>query len=348
MIMPMHALAEANTNIALVKYWGKNDPGLNLPAVPSLSLTLAGLTTRTEVEFVPSQGADAMWLNGQVAAGEPLAKVSRHLDRVALALVGTIERPRAVIHTTNNFPTAAGLASSASAFAALTVAAAAALTGGAAATAGEFEFDPAQLAVLARQGSGSAARSLFGGLVVLGVGTPGQVGSAQASQLLGSGDWPELRLVIGVVSERAKDTSSTAGMTHTAQTSPYFGPFVAAAPADLLAATQAVQARDLAQLGQVAERSALRMHASAMAADPGVVYLRGSTVEGLHAIRALRHSGIQAFFTCDAGPHPKALTTAADADAVAAALAAVPGVQRTLIAAPGEGARVLPLSRGAA
>jgi diphosphomevalonate decarboxylase len=333
MMLPMHALAEANTNIALVKYWGKNDPTLNLPAVP----------TRTEVELDPSLDADVLWLNGAETLGEPLTKVSRHLDRVALALLGTAERPRARIRTGNNFPTAAGLASSASAFAALTVAAAAALTGGAAATAGQFDFDRAELAMLARQGSGSAARSLFGGLVVLGVGTPGQVHSAQASQLLAGSDWPELRLVIGVVSEKAKDTSSTIGMNHTAATSPYFAPFVAAAPADLLAATQAVLARDLERLGAVAERSALRMHASAMAADPGVVYLRGSTLEGLHAVRALRQHGVAAFFTCDAGPHPKALTTAADADAVAAALAAVPGVQRTLVARPGEGARVLPL-----
>ena len=348
MMMPMHALAEANTNIALVKYWGKNDPSLNLPAVPSLSLTLEGLTTRTEVAFDPSLRSDVLWLNGVETQGESLVKVSRHLSRVALELLGTAERPLAVIRTVNNFPTAAGLASSASAFAALTVATAAALTGGAAATAGEFAFDRARLAVLARQGSGSAARSLFGGLVVLGVGTPGQVHSAQASQLLSSSDWSELRLVIGVVSDRAKDTSSTHGMTHTAASSPYFGPFVAAAPGDLLAATQAVLARDLERLGQVAERSALRMHASAMAADPAVVYLRGATIEGLHAIIALRKRGVQAFFTCDAGPHPKALTTAADADAVAAALAAVPGVQRTLIARPGEGARVLPLLPGAA
>jgi diphosphomevalonate decarboxylase len=137
-------------------------------------------------------------------------------------------------------------------------------------------------------------------------------------------------------------------MTATARTSPYYAPFVAAAPGDLLAATQAVRARDLQQLGEVAERSALRMHASAMAADPAVVYLRGSTIEGLHTLRALRQRGVQVYFTCDAGPHPKALTTAAEADAVAAALAAVPGVQRTLIASPGAGARVVPLGPGAA
>jgi diphosphomevalonate decarboxylase len=148
-------------------------------------------------------------------------------------------------------------------------------------------------------------------------------------------------MVIGVASEAAKDTGSTDGMRHTAATSPYFAPFVAAAPTDLRQAMAAVKARDLVALGAVVERSALRMHASALAADPAVVYLRGATIEGLHALRSLRARGVAAYFTCDAGPHPKALTTARDADAVAAALAAVPGVLRTLVAAPGSGARLI-------
>ena len=332
--MTGRAIAEANTNIALVKYWGKNDETFNLPAVPSLSLTLAGLRTRTEVCFEAGLDRDRLLLNDVEVTGEPLAKVSRHLDRVMREL-GISTRISARVRTDNNFPTAAGLASSASAFAALSVAAAGALQPG-------FVLDDgtrSRLAVLARQGSGSAARSLFGGLVVLGTGTPGQRESARATQVLGENDWPELRLVIGVASEAAKDTASTDGMRHTAASSPYFAPFVAAAPSDLRQALDAVRARDLEALGLVAERSALRMHASAMAADPAVVYLRGATVEGLHALRALRRRGVAAFFTCDAGPHPKALTTVRDADAVAAALAAVPGVLRTIIAAPGQGAR---------
>jgi len=333
----MRAVAEANTNIALVKYWGKNDDTYNLPAVPSLSLTLDGLFTRTEVSFDAAHGADSLWLNGASQGGEPLSKVSSQLDRVARAL-GLPSRPAAEVRSSNNFPTAAGLASSASAFAALTVAAAAALRRD------SFALDDesrARLAVLARQGSGSAARSLFGGLVILGTGTPGQADSARATPLLGENDWPELRLVIGIASEGAKDTASTDGMRRTAASSPYYAPFVAAAPADLREAIAAVRSRDLEKLGLIAERSALRMHASALAADPGVVYLRGATVEGLHALRALRHRGIAAYFTCDAGPHPKALTTAKDADAVAAALAASPGVLRTVIARPGAGARVV-------
>jgi diphosphomevalonate decarboxylase len=333
----MRAVAEANTNIALVKYWGKNDDQYNLPAVPSLSLTLDGLFTRTEVYFAPGCPADSLTLNGERFVGPMLDKVSRQLDRLATAL-GLAGRQPAAVHSRNNFPTAAGLASSASAFAALTVAATAALLPADWQLSDDWRY---RLAILARQGSGSAARSLFGGLVVLGTGTPGQVDSAAATPLLAPADWPELRLVIGVASESAKDTGSTDGMRHTAQSSPYFAPFVAAAPADLRAATAACLARDLEQLGTIAERSALRMHASALAADPAVCYLRGATVEGLHALRALRQRGIAAFFTCDAGPHPKALTTAADADAVAATLAAVPGVLRTIIARPGAGARVL-------
>lgn len=338
----MRALAEANTNIALVKYWGKNDPTLNLPAVPSLSLTLDGLTTRTEVRFDAALPADVLVLNGAPLPGAPLTKVSRQLDRVAAAL--GVTRARAHVETHNNFPTAAGLASSASGFAALTVAAAAALEApaGSAATGLPARLSLETLSVLARQGSGSAARSLFGGVAVLGIGTPGLVSSAAGAQILAPADWADLRMVIGVVSEQAKDTSSTDGMTHTAMTSPYFGPWVAQAPGDLLDAIEAVRERDFERLGQIAERSALRMHASALAADPGVVYLRGATIEGLHALRALRKRGTLAFFTCDAGPHPKALTTAADADAVAATLASVPGVQRTIVARLGEGARVRP------
>lgn len=333
----MKAIAEANTNIALVKYWGKNDDDFNLPAVPSLSLTLDGLRTRTEIAWLPEGAAgDRLRLNGVEVGGDALAKVSRQIDRVMAALGGT-GRPWALVTSENNFPTAAGLASSASGFAALTVAAAAALSPG-------LALDDAmrgRLSILARQGSGSAARSLFGGIAVLSTGTPGQRDSGMATQVMPESGWPELRMVIGVAGEGPKATGSTDGMRHTAASSPYFAPFVAAAPGDLRQAMVALRARDLQALGQVVERSALRMHASALAADPAVVYLRGATIEGLHALRSLRARGVGAYFTCDAGPHPKALTTAGDADAVAAALSAVPGVQRTIVARPGAGARLV-------
>ncbi|UJR84168.1 diphosphomevalonate decarboxylase [Sandaracinus amylolyticus] len=325
----MHAVAEARANIALVKYWGKADPELNLPAVPSLSITLAGLTTRTSVRFDPSLRRDWVRLDGREADSRTVERVSRHLDRVvsesgARALFAEVEGH-------NDFPTAAGLASSASGFAALTLAAAAA--------AGR-ELDRSALSVLARRASGSAARSLFGGLVVLDRGAAGDPWSSVARPAGEHADWNDLRLVIGVVSEQAKSTSSTSGMTRSEE-SPYYPAWVASATRDVNEALDAIAHRRIDALGEITERSALRMHACAMSADPGVVYLRGPTIEGLHAIRELRRSGVAAWFTCDAGPHPKALTNDRDAGAVARALASVPGVQRVLTLSPGAGAELV-------
>ena len=161
----MHAVASANTNIALVKYWGKCDPKLNLPAVPSLSLTLAGLTTHTEVTLDPGRQADELVPNDKSVSGEPLRKVSRHLDRLTRHL-GQTGRPFVLVRS-QQLPTAAGLASSASAFAALTVAGYGALLGEKSLS---TPLARSVLSSLARQGSGSAARSLFGGLAVLGSG----------------------------------------------------------------------------------------------------------------------------------------------------------------------------------
>jgi diphosphomevalonate decarboxylase len=319
----MRAIAEANTNIALVKYWGKRDPRLNLPAVGSLSLTLEGLSTRTEVRFDPLLSEDALTLNGAPA---PVDRITKFLDLVR-ARAKTMERAHVV--SANNFPTAAGLASSASAFAALAMAAT---------HAAGLQLSPRELSVLARRGSGSAARSIFGGFVEMHRGQRDDGEDAFADPI--ATDW-DVRLVVAVCGEGPKDTLSTDGMGRTAETSPYFAAWVASSEPDLADARRAIAARDLAALGEVTERSCLTMHASAMAARPAVVYFRGVTVEGWRAIQALRRAGTPAWFTCDAGPHVKALTDATHADAVARALGQIPGVTRTRICAPGPGARIV-------
>jgi diphosphomevalonate decarboxylase len=311
----MRAVAEANTNIALVKYWGKRDEKLNLPAVGSLSLTLAGLSTRTEVRFDPSLSADELILNGAPERGKPLEKVSRFLDLVRPNLM-------AQVVSANNFPTAAGLASSASAFAALALAAS---------SAAGAKLSAKELSILARRGSGSAARSIFGGFVEM------HREEGFAEELPGF----DVRMVIAVASEGPKETLSTDGMRHTAETSPYFAAWLKANAEDLVEAKKALAAKDLSRLGEVTERSCLTMHASALAARPAVVYFKGVTVEGLRTIQELRRQGTPAWFTCDAGPHPKALTDVASAEKVAQALASVPGVLRTIICAPGTAARII-------
>jgi diphosphomevalonate decarboxylase len=327
--------ATAGTNIALVKYWGKRDAALNLPATGSLSLTLRELGTRTTVRFLDeaagtdhAAGGDRVTLNGAPADEPTRRRVSAFLDRVR-ARAGT--RRGADVRTENTVPTASGLASSASGFAALALAAA---------RAAGLALSPTELSELARLGSGSAARSIFGGFVAMARGQRADGRDAVAAAVPGGGDW-DVRLVVAVTSDAAKPRGSTSAMDHTAQTSPFYPAWVASSDGDLAAARAAIDARDLARLGAVAERSALRMHATALAADPPVIYWNPATLAAIHAVTALRAGGTAAYFTIDAGPHVKVLCAPDDAAAVAAALAAAPGVLRTITASPGPGARVV-------
>ncbi len=320
-------VAEANTNIALVKYWGKRPGPFNLPAVGSLSLTLAGLSTRTEVRFDAGLERDALLLNGKDETGRALQKVSTFLDLVRAQSGVAL---RADVRSANNFPTAAGLASSASAFAALALAAT---------RAAGLDLPGHELSILARQGSGSAARSLFGGLVRMHKGELAD-GSDSFAEKIDAADWG-VRLVVGVTTEASKTTLSTDGMNLTSQTSPFFSPWLVANVEDLRLAEAAIAARDLDALGVVTEQSAMTMHASAMAARPAVIYMKGATLDGFHAVQAMRKAGLRAYFTCDAGPHIKILTDDQQAAEVERRLAAVPGVLRTMNCAPGPDARVV-------
>jgi diphosphomevalonate decarboxylase len=320
--------AVAGTNIALVKYWGKRDAALNLPAAGSLSLTLDRLGTRTTVRFAADLAADRVVLNGAPADAHAAARVTAFLDRVrARAGIGA----RAEVLSENSVPTAAGLASSASGFAALAVAAA---------QAAGLELAPPALSELARLGSGSAARSIFGGFVEMARGA-GADGRDAAARSLPEGDGWDIRLVVAITAAGEKALGSTAAMRRTAETSPYYEAWVRGVDGDLAAARAAIGARDLGALGAVAERSALRMHASAMAALPPIIYWNPATLAAMGRVRALREAGTPAFFTIDAGPHVKVLCVARDAEFVAEALDEVPGVLRTLVAAPGPAARLV-------
>ncbi|HEY7375818.1 MAG TPA: diphosphomevalonate decarboxylase [Polyangia bacterium] len=327
MSAPNAATAVAGTNIALVKYWGKRDVALNLPAAGSLSLTLDRLGTRTTVAFDDGE-RDRFVLDGAPAGDVATARVSAFLDRVrARAEIGR----RALVTSENSVPTAAGLASSASGFAALALAAT---------RAAGLALPAPELSALARIGSGSAARSIFGGFVEMARGVRAD-GSDAIAHPMPEGDGWEVRLVVAITAAGPKAIGSTAAMTHTARTSPFYDAWLAGVPGDLAAARAAIAARHLPALGAVVERSALRMHAAGLAADPAIIYWNAATLAAIDCVHTLRASGTAVFFTIDAGPHVKALCRAADADAVAAALRAVPGVIDCVVAAPGPGARVV-------
>jgi diphosphomevalonate decarboxylase len=322
-------LAAAGTNIALVKYWGKRDAALNLPAAGSLSLTLAELGTTTRVRFAEGPAGDRVLLDGAPADAAFAGRVSRFLDLVRQQ-AGL--RAPAEVSTHNSVPTAAGLASSASGFAALCLAAT---------RAAGLALSPDQLSALARRGSGSAARSIHGGFVEMSPGQRADGADALARPLPDAEGW-EVRLVVAVTATGPKAIGSGEAMSRTAATSPYYEAWVASVARDLADARAAIAARDLHRLGPVIERNALRMHASAMAAEPPILYWRPATLAAMRAVEEARESGGPVgYFTMDAGPHVKALCLAADAPALAERLAAAPGVERTLITRPGPAASVL-------
>lgn len=315
------AFAVAQPNIALIKYWGKRDVATNLPAVDSLSVTLQSLSTRMALEFSEQADSDTLTVNG-IDAPRMLGRVSKCLDNVC----GTA-RLRAVVTSESNFPIGAGLASSASAFAALVVAANAAAG---------LQRDKIELARLAGQASGSAARSLFGGIVSLTVGET----EIDVQQLLAPDAWP-LEVVVAVTEEGAKAVASGDAMLRSARTSPFYSSWLSKQGADFALALDAVQSRNFAKLAAVAEHNCLKMHSVMWTSRPPIVYWNDATLSCMETVRALQAAGVPVFFTIDAGPQVKAVCLPEVAAEVAEALRRTAGVLRILQSPLGEGARTV-------
>jgi diphosphomevalonate decarboxylase len=315
--------ARARANIALAKYWGKSDEALNLPAVPSLSITLDALVTETTVTRDPTLSADVVTLDGAVRAGDDRDRAAELLDRVR-ARAGVREFAR--VETVNHFPTASGLASSASGFAALASAAASAYG---------IDATLEELSAWARRSSASAARSLYGGFVELAAGAPGD--DSLAARVVAPASHWDVRVVIALASLARKKTSSRDGMLETARTSPYYPAWLACAPGYFREVREGVLARDLRKVGEAMEASTYAMHASALAARPAVRYYAASTATLLERVESLRAEGIAAYATMDAGPHVKVLCSSEDSARVRDALVATGAAVDVRIASPGAG-----------
>ncbi len=307
--------AIAHPNIALIKYWGKQPGSGNRPATPSLSVTLEGMRTITSVE---SYAVDTLVMNGversDTKIAQFLALLREHFDV-----------PPLKIDTSNDFPTGAGLASSASGFAALMTAINAHC---------ELRLGPSTVSGWARQGSASAARSIFGGFVSL------SAPNWEAAEEFHASHWP-LNVLVAVTSDTQKHTSSTQGMTISASTSPYFQAWTETAGNDFQAAREAVRHKDFAALARVAEHSSMKMHALMLSSQPPLIYWNAGSLEALAKIRELQSSGVDVFATMDAGPQVKAVCTADAAADVSEALSALPNILRVVHARLGPGARTL-------
>ena len=323
-----YTIAKANANVALAKYWGKRNALLNLPYTGSLSITLAGLETTARVALRADLSEDYIVLNGQRATGAEGRRVSVFLDLVR-RMAG--ERRKAEVEVHTGFPVSAGLASSASTFAALALAAS---------SAAKLSLAPAELSVLARRGSGSAARSIFGGFVEWLPGEASDGSDSFSVQVAPRNHW-QLGVVVAVTETSRKQVGSGEGMARALRESPFFPAWLGSHDVDLDAIRQGVLDRDLALVGKTAEHNCLKMHAVSMAARPALLYWTPATFAVIQRVVQLREEGTDAYFTIDAGPQVKVLCPWSQRTTVADALRAVDGVQRVLLSEPGPGAELM-------
>ncbi|MEO1783047.1 diphosphomevalonate decarboxylase [Enterococcus diestrammenae] len=315
--------ARAYTNIALIKYWGKKDEELILPMNNSLSLTLDAFYTETTVSFDPALQADTFLLDGQLQNTAATAKISRFLDLLR-ELAGT--KLRAAVTSENFVPTAAGLASSASGLAALAAAGNAAL---------QLGLDDSQLSRLARRGSGSACRSIFGGFVEWEQGTDDI--TSLAHPLAANGFENDLAMLFVLINDKQKDVSSRDGMRRTVATSAFYPGWLASLPEDLAAIKQAIATQDFTALGRITEANGLKMHATTLAAVPPFTYWSPQSLLAMDLVRQLRATGTECYFTMDAGPNVKVLCRRQDEAAVQQAFSNSFSSDRLILAHAGPG-----------
>ncbi len=329
--MERKATATAHPNLAFVKYWGRANADLNIPQNSSISVNLSSATTTTSVAFLESLNSDVVKINGRVSRD---LRVSHHLDRIR-QLAGINEN--ASVESWNDFPASAGIASSASGFAALSLAAS---------KAAGLDLDERQLSILARKGSGSACRSIPDGFVEWVAGT--NDGDSYARQVAPPDHW-DIRIFTVIVDEGEKPISSSKGHQY-AETSPFYHARLAAVPRTLHDLRQALLCRDFSSFGKIIEREAVAMHCVAMTSDAanyewlsGIYYWQPATVHMVRTVQTWRRQGLEVYFTIDAGPNIHLVceerSQASLERALEQELRECGG--RYLLSVPAEGARIL-------
>ena len=311
------ATAYAHPNIALVKYWGKSNDELNIPATPSLAITLGDLRTTSLVE---ESASEVVVLDGERVQDAKLAGWLELLRK-------QYDLPPLRIESSSDFPANSGLASSASGFAALTVAISNAF---------DLRLSLQEQCEWARRGSGSAARSLHGGFVAL----EPEERSCTVSQVIGEREW-DLTVVIAITSDRAKTTGSTAGMTASRDTSPYYDGWVGSTLEAFDLGLDAVRKKDFDALAQIAEASCRHMHALMLSTEPALIYWNAATLNCIETVTRLSEDGIKVFYTIDAGSHLKAVCARNAVSQVRDRLSRVDGVHAVLVSRIGGPAEVV-------
>lgn len=319
----MKATAIASPNIALIKYWGKADDKLNIPLNNSISMTLNELKTTTTVEFSDKYSKDSLILNKKEATD--LERVQRILNEVRR--IAKIKESAKVV-SENNFPTGAGLASSSSGFSALALAAS---------KAAGLDLSKKELSILARMGSGSACRSVYGGFVEW---IADKTSDGSYATQLAKPDYWDVRMLVAIIKEEEKEVSSTAGHA-LAKNNPFLETRLKIVDKYLKDVRNGIKEKDFTKVGKAAEFDCISMHATMMTSVPMLLYWTTGTVRIIHAINKWRNEGLETYFTIDAGPNVKVLCKPKDSKEVQKRLMEIKGVKNVIENKPGEDARIV-------
>jgi diphosphomevalonate decarboxylase len=335
----MKATAIAPANIALIKYWGKKDEKLRLPLNSSISMNLSECLTTTTVEFSEKFKADEVFLSGESQSldkkshvrqfvkeeGKDIARVIKHLERIR-KIAGLNLKAKVVSY--NNFPTKAGVASSASGFAALTLASS---------KAAGLNLSEKKLSIMARIGSGSACRSIPDGFVEWKEGDSNESSFAHS---LYPADWWDIRDLLLIVSVGEKKVGSTAGMEK-AWTSPFLKARLANIKNKIAKIKKALKEKDFTLLGETVEEEAINFHAVMMTQKPALFYWQAETIKIIRAVADFRSQGLMVYLTIDAGPNVHLFCQAKDLEKVKDKTKDISGISKIIVNKPAEGARLV-------
>lgn len=317
----MKATAIAPSNIALIKYWGKKNPLLNIPQNSSISVNLDGLSTTTTVEFNSKFKKDSVVIDGKSNVKEA-GRVSRHLN-----IIRNIKNTKlfAQVVSKNSFPKGSGLASSASGFAALTLAAASALN---------LNLSEKELTTVARLGSGSASRSIPGGFVKWEKGTNHK--NSYAYSIHPKNYWG-INIIAVVLSNFEKNTGSTEGHS-TAVTSPFYTARIKNLPNKVKKLEKSLNSKNFKDFGEILEQEALEMHSVMLTSKTPLMYWLPQSIEVMLLCQKMRTENLNVYFTFDAGPQPVLFCLEKDAKKVLSKLKTVKSIKKIIVSKPGDGA----------
>lgn len=320
----MKKTAQAPANIAFIKYWGLKNNELRIPTNGSISMNLSGLLTTVTVEIDDALSKDDILINGK-ADTDRSERVRKHLDLIRNK-VGLKTKARVATH--NNFPMATGLASSASAFSALTFAAVSAY---------ETSLSEREISILARQGSGSSCRSIPSGFVEW-IG--GDSSESSYAQSIFPPDFWDIVDIVAVVSTDEKKVSSTQGHL-CVLTSPFFSARLSHIDVKLKSVKDALGKRDFDRFGSLIEQEALELQAIGMTSKPPILYMSPETIEVLQFVQKLRENGLPLYFTLDAGPNVHIFVEAKNKEKVLKELQRISSIKELISNVPAAGAKIV-------